>query len=194
MTRSTRGAALVDVVVACAVIAIIAAIAIPSVQATRERGEARMAARYLAQRLQMARAQAIRRNRVVAMRFDPAEVGRFGIYADGDGDGVRQPDVDSAVDPVVDADARLTDHFAGVRLHVVDDVPSPDGGLLTRGSDPVRIGASSFVSFNPLGGATSGTIYLAGRSGPQMGVRILGSTGRIRVLWFDTARREWRQD
>lgn len=174
---------------------IVAAMALPAVQATRQRDEARLAARFVAQRLQMLRVQALRRNRHVAMRFDPDDVGRFATYVDGDGDGVLQGDIDRGIDPGLDRDARLADYFGSVALRVAASVPAPDGGgVLPAGSDPVRIGSTNLLSFSPLGSATSGTIYLAPRSGPQLCVRVLGSTGRVRVLWFDATSGTWRQD
>jgi Tfp pilus assembly protein FimT len=195
MWRSDDGAALVDLLAACAVMAILASVAVPAMQASRERNEPRMAARYLAQRLQILRIQAVRRNRTVALRFDPDVRGRMGAYADGDGDGVLERDVERGVDTAIDTETHLADYFAGVSLQVRSDVPSPDGGgTLAAGSDPVRIGSTNLLSFSPLGSATSGTVYLAARAGPQMCVRVLGGTGRIRVLWFDVASGAWRQD
>jgi type II secretory pathway pseudopilin PulG len=195
MWSSNTGAALVDLIAACAVMGILAAVSIPALQASRDRDEARMAARYLAQRLQMLRVEAIRRNRIVAMRFDPDDLGRIAAYVDGDGDGVQERDIERGVDSNIDADARLGDYFAGASLRVRSDVPAPDGGsVVDGGSDPVRIGSTNLLSFSPVGSATSGTIYLAARSGPQMCVRVLGTTGRVRVLWFDVASGAWRQD
>ena len=57
--------------------------------------------------------------------------------------------------------------------------------------DPVRIGSSSLMSFTPLGTATPGTIYLRGRDGSQYAVRVLGATGRTRVLRDAPGTREW---
>lgn len=154
-----------------------------------------MAARFLAQRLQMLRVQAVRRNRVVALRFDPDDLGRYQMFVDGDGDGVLQVDIDAAVDPSIESAASLADYFRSVAVRIEARVPSPDGGpWLAAGSDPIRIGATDLVSFSPLGTATSGTIYLAARSGFQLCVRILGTTGRVRVMWFDVASGAWRQD
>jgi Tfp pilus assembly protein FimT len=62
MRTSARGAALIDVVFTCGLVGIIAAIAIPTLHATRERDAGRVAARYLAHRLQLVRVEAVRRN------------------------------------------------------------------------------------------------------------------------------------
>jgi type II secretory pathway pseudopilin PulG len=194
MTRDLRGFALVDVVVACAIAAVIAVIALPTLHATRERDTVRMAAKYLAQRMQSARLEALKRNAEVALRFDPDDLGRVGTFVDGDGDGVLQRDIDGGTDHRLTADARVRDTFEGVTLAIESDMPDPDGGgALAAGSDPVRIGSTNFLSFSPLGSSSSGSIYLAGRAGQQACVRILGATGRTRVLWFNQATRLWQQ-
>ena len=193
--RSDRGAALIDLVFACALAGVIAAIAVPAVHASRDRDAARVAARYLAHRLQMVRADALRRNACVAIRFDPVDIGRFGVYADADGDGVLQADIDRGIDHVVTNEVRLADLFASVAFRIPNDVPDPEAATtLPANSDPLRLGPSNFLSFSPLGGATSGTLYLSAPTGPQMAIRIMGATGRMRVLWFDAASRQWHEE
>jgi type II secretory pathway pseudopilin PulG len=195
LSCTSRGAALIDLVFACAVIAIVAAIAIPNLHASRDRQAARMAARHLANRLQLLKVEAMRRNHHVAMRFDPQDLGRYAAYQDGDGDGVLQADIDGGIDTMLSPATHLTDSFSTVALRVAAAVPMPEGGgILAAESDPVRIGNTNLVSFSPLGSSSSGTIYLAGRDGSQMCVRLLGSTGRVRVLWFDRARAAWRTE
>jgi hypothetical protein len=185
---------LIDVLVSCAVLVVMFGITVPAWGVTRERDATRMAARYVAQRLQMLRAEGLRRNASVAMRLDPEDLGRIGIYADGDGDGVLQRDLDDGTDTPLGEEVRLADYFAAVSFRVVSDVPSPDGdGVIVAGSDPVRIGNTDLLSFSPLGSSTSGTIYVAAGSGTQMCVRVLGATGRVRVMWFDAATRSWRR-
>jgi Tfp pilus assembly protein FimT len=189
-----QGAALIDVVFTAGLVAVLSGIAVPLWQATREQAAARAGARYLAARLQQVRIEALKRNVTVALRVNPDDLDRLAVYADGDGDGVLQSDIDRGTDPVVDAERRLSD-YTSVALRVARDVPEPEtGALLTAGSDPLRIGRSSLVSFSPLGSATGGTLYLAAATGPQMAVRLFGATGRARVLRFDVASRQWRED
>jgi type II secretory pathway pseudopilin PulG len=193
--RASRGAALIDLIFACAVFAVLAAMTIPSMFASRDRDATRLAARHLATKFVQLRVEAVRRNQFVALRFDPADLGRYAAYVDGDGDGVLQADVDQAIDAPLDASAHLADFFSTVSLRVALPVPMPDAaGMLPADADPVRIGNTNLVSFSPLGSSTSGTIYLAGRDGSQMCVRLLGSTGRVRVLWFDRASASWRPE
>jgi hypothetical protein len=63
--------------------------------------------------------------------------------------------------------------------------------MLDAGSDPLRIGQTSLLSFSPTGSCTSGTIYVAAPAGPQLAIRIMGATGRTRVLRFDRGAGQW---
>jgi hypothetical protein len=191
---SARGAALVDVVFTCGLIATLAAVAIPTLHAARERDAALLAARHLASRLHSLRIEALRRNRAVALRFDSADPGRLAAFVDGDGDGVRQTDVDAGLDSPLGVEMHVRDLFDAASVAVPTTVPAPDGvGSIAAGSDPIRIGSSDFVSFSAAGSATSGTIYLTS-GGTQVCVRVFGATGRIRVLRFDRGTLSWRYD
>jgi hypothetical protein len=57
--------------------------------------------------------------------------------------------------------------------------------------EDLRIGATPLLSLSPLGTATSGTLYIRGRDGTRMGVRILGATGRTRLLRYDPRSGAW---
>jgi glutamate synthase domain-containing protein 3 len=59
------------------------------------------------------------------------------------------------------------------------------------GSDPVKLGASNLLSFTPLGTSTSGSVFVRGRDGSQFAVRVLGATGRARVLRYVPHSGEW---
>jgi type II secretory pathway pseudopilin PulG len=190
-----RGAALIDVVFTVGLVAVLSGIAIPTWQTTRQQGAARAAARYVAARLQNARVEALKRNVSVAVRFNPDDLDRFVVYADGDGDGVLETDITAGVDTPIVGERRWSEFTSAISLRIRDDVPEPDTGTaLAANADPLRIGSSNLVSFNPLGSATSGTLYLAGDAGPQMAVRILGATGRIRVLRFVISEQQWIEE
>ena len=65
------------------------------------------------------------------------------------------------------------------------------GGAMPAGADPVQLGVADTLTFSPLGTATSGTIYLRSREGRQYAVRVLGATGRTRVLEFRPETASW---
>jgi hypothetical protein len=176
-------------------IAVLSGIAIPMLHASRQHDDARAAARFLAARLQYARVEALRRNTSVAIRFDPDDLDRFVTYVDGDRDGVLESDIARGVDRAIGGEARLSDFTGAVVLRINQNIVEPDTGVARAvGTDPLRIGASALLSFSPLGSATSGTLYLAGPRGPQMAIRVLGATSRIRVLEYDAGTRQWHEE
>ena len=125
----------------------------PAIHASRDRDAARAAARYLAHRLQMVRLEALRRNVCVAIRFDPVDIGRFGVYVGRRrrrrAAGRHRPRHRSHA---VTADVRLADFFAAVAFRIPNDVPDPERHhVLPANSDPLRLGSSNFLSFSPLG-------------------------------------------
>ena len=58
------------------------------------------------------------------------------------------------------------------------------------GADGVRIGRARIETMSPDGTATPGTLYLHGRR-TQFAVRVLGATGRVRVLEYLPGERQW---
>ena len=58
------------------------------------------------------------------------------------------------------------------------------------GADGVRIGSARLLTMSADGTATSGTLYVRGRKG-QYAVRVLGVTGRTRMLQYSAGNRTW---
>lgn len=189
-----RGLALVDVLAATALSALVSATAIPVVAGAMEHERATIGAHYLAARLKQAQLEALRRATSVAVRIQAgADDTRWQVFADGNGNGVRLDDIDRGLDLPLGVEDSLAAHAGGVTLRVNQAVPDIGGeGVLETGSDPLRIGRSSLLSFSPTGSATSGTLYVAALHGTQFAVRVMGSTGRVRVLRFDSGSRGWR--
>lgn len=194
MLCSDRGIAFVDLLVTTAALVVLSAMSAPVLRHFQDRAELRAATRYVSGRLHAARLEALRRQAIVSLRIGGEDEGfGFRLYVDADGDGVLQRDIDDGVDVPLDAGDRLEHHFAGVGFRIATDVPDIDGGRVEPSSDPIRIGPTRFVSFNPLGGCSSGTLFIAGSRGDQGAVRLLGQTGRIRALWFDRDSGQWRE-
>lgn len=194
MVTSARGLALVDVLAATGLSLVMAGMAVPVVGGTLERERTLIGAHYLSAHVQRARLEALKRSAVVAVRLQELD-GRTSVqlFADGNGNGVLQRDIDRHVDPALTMAEWLDEHARGVSLQINQAIADVGGGgELAPGDDPVRMGNSSLVSFSPLGSATSGTLYVAARRGPQMAIRIYGATGRVRVLTFDARARQWR--
>jgi len=163
-----------------ATVAIVAAAAVPQLTAGVERTRAASAARYLAGRLALARSLAVARSANVALLL-AADGGTFtsALYVDGNGNGVRTREIAAGIDSQIAPPVRLADVFPHVVLSLNDpgDTLAPD--------------TSALLSFTPTGTASSRTVYLRGRDGSQYAVRVLGATGRTRVLRYVSSTRAW---
>lgn len=148
--------------------------------------------------LHLARSHAVRHSAHVGVRFSPdPATGRvtWTLYRDGDGDGVRSPDVARGIDPPVGPAERTLAHFGrGVRFGFPRTRPlrDPGGRRLTRLDDPIRFNRSDIASFGPTGTATPGSLYLTAHRGTLACVRVTSRTGRIRVMVRDPQTGRWR--
>lgn len=187
------GFSLVEACVVLLLLGIAAALALPSMRTGLDGMRGAAAARHLAALAQSTRVRAAMQSVHVGLRFEREGDGyRHALYADGDGDGLRARDVRNGVDPRLAPFERIADRFPGVVLGIAETVPGVSNrGVLPAGADPIRLGASDTLTFSPLGTATSGTVYLHDRSGRQFAVRVLGATGRTRILEFDAATASW---
>ena len=130
----------------------------------------------------------VKRSTAVALRFEPFEPDYiYTAYVDGNGNGIRTIDIERGVDWRLTASERLGDNFPGVRFGLADGVPDLDGVANPEG---VRIGSARILTMSANGTATSGTLYVKGK-GRQFAVRVLGATGRTRVLRYDTGVQRW---
>jgi len=113
----------------------------------------------------------------------------FAPFADGNGNGVRTVDIRGGIDAALAGEECLKDRYPGVEFSLAPDVPDIDGRMGT-GEDGVRIGTGQILTMSSDGTATSGTLYIRGRGG-QYAVRVLGATGRTRMLQYQPGTRTW---
>jgi hypothetical protein len=129
----------------------------------------------------------------VAVRLEMiGERTQLQLFADGNGNGVLQRDIDRGLDPALTQPEWLDDQARDVSLRVNQTIKDVAGtATIAAGDDPLRIGNTALLTFSPLGSATNGTLYVAAHRGPQLAIRVFGATGRVRVLMFDTQTRLW---
>lgn len=190
---AARGAALIDIIFASALCVVMMAIAVPVVGGTLDRERTIVGAQYLAGQLQVARLDSLKRARAVAVRLEiVGDRTQLQLFADGDGDGVLQRDIDRGIDPPLTTPGWLDDQARGMSLRVNQAIRDVAGTAnIAPGDDPLRIGNTALLTFSPVGSATNGTLYVAAHRGPQMAIRVFGATGRVRVLMFDAQTRQW---
>ena len=182
-SRNEDGYTLIELIAGVAIMATLAGIAVGQMLASIDHSRGYAAAKYLGNRLGLARIQAVARATAIGLRFDNDARGiTFSVFQDGNGNGVRSADIQDGTDPLVEKPTRLFEHFPGVAIGLTPGSP---------GSDPVQIGPTNLLTFTPSGTATSGTIYIRDREGTQWAVRVLGATGRTRVLRYDARTKGW---
>jgi type II secretory pathway pseudopilin PulG len=187
----TPGFTILELLLALAIAGTLTTMAVPQGLRALDDFRARSAARYLAQRLGDARLSAIKRSLAHGLRFEPgAPDYRLSSVVDGNGNGLRLPDLDRGLDRTLTSPELLGSHFQDVAFGILDGVPDADGRP-ANGGDGVRVGTSNLLAMNPDGTSTSGTLYVRGRHRAQYAVRVLGVTGRVRVLKFDHVGRRW---
>ncbi len=187
------GVSLLELVLVLALLVLTAAIALPSILGELDNARAAAAARHIAGLVRLTRVQAATRSTRVGLRFEQAGATyHYAVYVDGNGNGLRSRDIRSGIDTPITPVERIGDRFPGVTFGVAAGVTRiSDGGPLMGDADPVRLGSADTLTFSPLGTATSGTIFLRSRKGRQYAVRVLGATGRTRVLEFRHETGSW---
>lgn len=187
----SHGYTLLEVLMAITVMVIVGGATIPLAYSSVDRSRAVAAAGYVAGRMATARLEAVRRSASVAIRFVQQADGYWlRTYVDGNRNGVRTQDITQGIDPPLTASERLDYHFSGVEFGILANVTGIDPGPFDAG-DPIQIGNSTLLSFSPTGSSTSGTVFIRSLRGNQFAVRVLGATGRTRILEFNFGKNLW---
>jgi prepilin-type N-terminal cleavage/methylation domain-containing protein len=184
---------LVELLFVMAISGTLTAIAVPQLLRGLDDARASGAARSLAARLGEARTDAVRRSTFVGLRFEPGTPDYLITKViDGNGNGLRTTDLQDGVDLTITTPQPLGWQYPGVVFGLLPGVPEVDGTPAST-NDGVRAGTSRILSMNPNGSSSSGTLYVHGRKRSQYAVRVLGATGRVRVLKYEWNARRWMQ-
>ena len=194
-----KGFQIVELVVSLAVMGLVLILGAPPLLRTSADLRLHLAAQDLVSVLRLSRSYAIRHSANVAVKFRTGGDGTvtFTLYRDGDGDGVLNRDIDTGVDPQVTPPRRLAHLGRGFGFGFPPGPPPMDPSSprqpMDRLDDPIRFNQSDLASFDPLGTATPGSLYLTDRRSLLAAVRVTSRTGRIRVLRYDSRARAWRE-
>jgi hypothetical protein len=198
MRGADAGFQLAEMIVTVAVAATLIGIATPPLASAAAGLEVRLAAGEVQSALRLARAFAATHAVHAGVKFRTAPGGRvsWGLYRDGDGDGIRTDDIDSGVDPIA-APVRTLAHFGRrVRFGFPPGRPPRDPAdprrRLDRLDDPIRFNRSDIASFGPLTGSTPGSVFVTDGARHLAVVRVASATARARILRYDPERETWR--
>lgn len=188
---TARGFTLIEILLVASILMVLMAMALPITAGAVDALRTQAAARYLAGRIIQGRMDAIKRSTIVGLRFVPSASGDYTYrpYLDGNNNGIRTADINGGTDRPLAPPERIGDNFGGVSFGLLPGVPDADNDG-TSGRDGVRIGTARILTTGPDGTATAGTLYVRGKHA-QYAVRVLGTTGRVRVMEYRRGERQW---
>ena len=188
MRVPAAGLSLIEVLFALSLTLAAAGAAVPAIIELDRALKLRAAAGFIRGYLQHARLEALNRSRAVGVRFRESQGDfRIGSYVDGNGNGIRNAEIDDGIDENVDPEQAFAARCPAVRIARVDGVPDVNGA---GGGSAVRFGASGIATFDSDGSSSAGSIYLSdGRT--QLAVTVTAATGRVRLRRWDPRLRAW---
>lgn len=197
MAHPRQGFQTLELVVVLALCSLTVTLGTPHLLRFTASQRVRMAAAELQATLRLARSHAVRLQTRVAVKFRTRPGGEvtFTLYQDGDGDGVRNADIAAGIDPPIGGEQRLHHFGSRVRFGFPPGPAPRDPGdphrRLGRLHDPIRFNRSDLASFGPLGTSTPGSLYFTDGRESLAVVRVLGRTGRVKLLVYDRQTRSW---
>jgi prepilin-type N-terminal cleavage/methylation domain-containing protein len=200
MAARQKGFSAIELLIVVVICGLLLAIGVPPLLRFTARERVRTAAVELEGVLRLARSTAVRSGVNVGVKFrtEPGGEVTFTLYRDGDGDGVRTADIAAGVDLQIGVERRLQNLGPRVGFGFPPGPPPRDPGdpgrRLRNLDDPIRFNSSDIASFGPLGTSTPGSLYVTDHRDFLAAVRVLGRTGRVRVLRYDAEAEEWRRN
>lgn len=199
MRSSKSGFSLIELLIVATLLALMAVLVIPRIMISYSAFRVRLAADEVASTLRLSRMMAVRYNANVALKFRPQADGRvtYTLYRDGDGDGVRNDDLDAGVDPVMSPERELKMLGRGVGFGFPPDIRPRDPGnprrFMDRLDDPIRFNRSDLASFSSTGTSTPGSLYLTDGRRALVAIRLFGATGKVKLLTYDPELEAWEE-
>ena len=192
--RSARGITLPELLTTLAILSLSAGLSASAANVFTGMLMLRSATREVSSIFILARARAITRGAYSGVKWTSVDGAvSMALHDDGDGDGVRNDDIASGVDPLVFGPVPLKKRWPRVTVAFLPgfDRNDPSGEKVGNLSDPVRFGGSDIASFSPRGDCSPGSVWIGDGAGRQALVRLSGATARIAVWEWAAARGSW---
>ena len=194
MRRHEHGYSLLELLIVLVILGMMVCVAVPAFATYRRKNSIIVAARQLEFTLRFVRSRAITRSAHAGIKFTGSGSDwSFAIYDDGDNDGIRTDDIRKGIDTIATAPASLMPQLQCARIGLLPyTIKDPDGDALPPSKSPVQFGTSAICSFSPIGSGTPGSIYVTTDGGDLYCVRVLGASGRVRILRYG-ANKKWEE-
>lgn len=193
MSKRNSGHSLSELLIALALVGLLAGVGVPRFDAYRRRSAVIAAADVLRGVFRRVRSEAIARGRNCGAKFvQSGTTWTFSIYTDTDGDGVTNDDIKSGVDHRLAGPFPLDSRLAPAMIATPPmKVRDPDGDWMLPTDSPVQFNRSVLCSFSPIGGGTPGSIYLSDGVATFYAARVLGASGKVRLVRYDARSAKW---
>ncbi|MBK8594297.1 MAG: prepilin-type N-terminal cleavage/methylation domain-containing protein [Holophagales bacterium] len=192
--RSSRGVTLFELLTVLSILSLTAGLSSAAVHTFARMTSLRAASQEVASVFSQARSRALHRNAYSGVKW----IARDGdlsleIHDDGDGDGVRNDDIESGVDPLVFGPISVKNRWPKVRVGFIPGFlgRDPKGNPVGDLSDPIRFGHSDIASFSPVGDCSPGSVWLGDGQDRQALVRLTPGSATIGIYEWVGARRTW---
>lgn len=192
--RPARGITLLELLTTLAIFSITAGLTAAATHAYAGMTSLRAASHEIASVFSQARSRALFRNAYSGVKW----IARDGdltlqIHDDGDGDGVRNDDIDSGTDPLVFGPVTVKSRWPRVTVAFIPGflARDPKGNPVGDLSDPIRFGRSDIASFSPAGDCSPGSVWLGDGKSRQALVRLTPGSATIAIYEWVGSRRTW---
>lgn len=192
--RPSRGVTLFELLTVLAILSLTAGLSSAAVHTFARMSSLRAASQEVASVFSQARSRALHRNAYSGVKW----IARDGdlslqIHDDGDGDGVRNDDIVSGVDPLVFGPVSVKNRWPKVRVGFIPGFVArdPKGNPVGDLSDPIRFGLSDIASFSPVGDCSPGSVWLGDGRDRQALVRLTPGSATIGIYEWVGSRRTW---